>query len=1036
MPAIDHVLPRPRLIGYLDQITRHRLTVVTAGPGGGKTSAIRLWARARPDVRMSWLAPVDNEALVEALAALVGRPQSAGPSADDPARTAALAAEIAAALPPSLVLVVDEAQRIAPLTFGARLLEALCLHGGDNLHVVLISRSAAPFPVQRLRGLGHVFHVTAEHLAFTPEETRSLARTVLGEETGGLAEEVQRLTTGWPVAVRLALGWLSGLPAADRLSRLASVADPLFDYLVEEVLDHCDARTHAFLWATASLPWFTPDLCAAIGLEISREEISALAAQHILITPGGGGYVATTLVREFAGDAGRPQAAKAARWFEERGFVREALAVCAEPAHLVTMIERWSDKMLADGHPAELVRACHAVPAGSRTAAIDLAEGQARQVQGDWAGALECLRHADAAEPAVAWRTGMIHYHRGDYRAALAAFERGVVGDRATSDEGMLLAWTAGARWMFGDLGNAARLARRALEIASGCGDERVAACAHTALAMVAHDEGDRAGSERHSGLAIAAAENAGDLLVAVRALSNRASHRTEEARYAEALADLEQAVRRAELVGAPVNAAVALHNRAEALLGFGRLDEALTDFRQARDLLSQVGSDKQGHPLAGLGRVYLERGDLMRARTSYEDALNHAEQLNDVHLIQAVLAGLARIHAVDDPERAVDLADRAVATGGGSGEVGALLAAGWAWAEAGDRAKARSCAESARTAAASRRDRAAAAEALELAAIVAADTPQARRDLLLAAGEIWTEIGSRLGAARNAYARACLERAGVREAERELRRAGVRGPQHSGAGLLRAVTLLDHGAVRFCVLGEVRLSRNGRAVPAAEWQSRKARDLLAWLVCQRGRPVAREAAVEVLWPGEDPVGCANRLSVALSTVRSILDPQRTFGPGAFVRADKYAIQLDGLRVDVEEFLAAAAEALRAEDDDLLVAAEARYTGDVCEDSPYHGWLEPLREEARAVHQAVLRKIASRARRAGEHDTAIRYLLRLLERDAYDEAAHLDLTLTLIRARRHGEARRRYRIYVEAMADLGVEPAPMPSDALPSAVGG
>lgn len=178
---------------------------------------------------------------------------------------------------------------------------------------------------------------------------------------------------------------------------------------------------------------------------------------------------------------------------------------------------------------------------------------------------------------------------------------------------------------------------------------------------------------------------------------------------------------------------------------------------------------------------------------------------------------------------------------------------------------------------------------------------------------------------------------------------------------------------------------------------------------------------------GEEPAKCANRLSVALSTVRSVLDPQRKFGE--FVRADKYTIQLTGLRVDVEEFLSAAAKALESQDDDLLVAAEARYTGDVCEDSPYCDWLEPLREEALPVYQALLRKLAFRAQQVDDHDRAVRYLLRSLERDGFDEVAHLDLVRTLTQARRHGEARRRYRIYVEAMGELGVEPAPLTSAA-------
>ncbi|MFF4189823.1 tetratricopeptide repeat protein [Nonomuraea sp. NPDC001831] len=1013
MTATEPLLARAQLTALLDQIPRHRLTVVTAGPGGGKTSAVRGWARARPDHPVAWLTWADDATLIEEICQALGAPAGW-------IRSAGLATELAAAVCRPTVLVIDEVERIEPGTPGARLLEELCHHGGDDLHLVLISRSAVPFPIQRMRGLGHVFQVSAEQLAFTAAETRSLTSIVLGSDD--LAEEVHELTKGWPVAVRLTLSWLSGLPPVDRARRIA--ATPVFDYLVEEVVKD---EHEEFLRATAALPWFTDELCRAMGVAVSREELRALAAQHILITTCDQGYVVSNLVREFMGDAGRTSAA--AHWYESQGFVREALAVCDEPGHRVAMIERWHASLLAEGHAAELVRACGAVPEKSRTCAVNLAEGQAHQVLGDWAGALECLRRVDATDPAVAWRMGMIYYQRGDYQAALSTFELagGFDGSAfplpssSSSDRAMLLAWSASARWLVGESAQATRLAEQALAMATLCQDERAAACAHTALAMVTHDAGDGAGSERHSALALAAAESSGDLLLSARVLANRAASRAEEARYEEAIADSDLSARRADVVGDPVQTAIALHNRAEALMGLGRLDEALADFRRARDIFSRLGSDKLGHPLAGLGKVHLERGELMHARISFENSLKHAEQLRNAHLTQTALAGLARVHAADDPALAVQLAERAVAAGGGSSRVDALLAAGWVRAETGDRTKAGAYARSAHEAAVSRRDRAKMAEALELSAFTVAESPGERADLLASAAEIWAQIGSPVDIARNAFARARLNGSGLDEAERELRRAGIRGPHSCGAGLLRVITLLDHDAVRLCMLGGVRLSRRGGAV---EWQSRKARDLLTWLACQRGRTVAREAAMEVLWPGEEPASCSNRLSVALSTVRSVLDPQRKFGPAEFVRADKYSIQLVGLRTDVEEFLCAAAGALAAGDEDLLVAAEARYTGDVCEDSPYAEWLEPLREEARAVHQALLRELAALAEQADDPDRAVRYLLRLLERDSYDEAAHLDLVRTLTKARRHGEARRRYRLYAEAMRELDVEPAP------------
>jgi DNA-binding SARP family transcriptional activator len=64
---------------------------------------------------------------------------------------------------------------------------------------------------------------------------------------------------------------------------------------------------------------------------------------------------------------------------------------------------------------------------------------------------------------------------------------------------------------------------------------------------------------------------------------------------------------------------------------------------------------------------------------------------------------------------------------------------------------------------------------------------------------------------------------------------------------------------------------------------------------------------------------------------------------------------------------------------------------------------------------------------SGDHDGASRYLLRVLERDPYDENAHLALITAQINARHHGEARRYYRFYCMRMEQIDVEAAPFPS---------
>jgi DNA-binding SARP family transcriptional activator len=110
-----------------------------------------------------------------------------------------------------------------------------------------------------------------------------------------------------------------------------------------------------------------------------------------------------------------------------------------------------------------------------------------------------------------------------------------------------------------------------------------------------------------------------------------------------------------------------------------------------------------------------------------------------------------------------------------------------------------------------------------------------------------------------------------------------------------------------------------------------------------------------------------------------------------------------------------------------LVAAEAAYTGEFLEEDAYEDWAVALREEARATYTAVVRALADDALRRGDVDATTRYALRALECDPYDESAHLGLVGALDGAGRHGEARRRFRLYCARMDELGVESAPFPA---------
>ncbi|MEN3356601.1 MAG: hypothetical protein V7637_583 [Mycobacteriales bacterium] len=656
---------------------------------------------------------------------------------------------------------------------------------------------------------------------------------------------------------------------------------------------------------------------------------------------------------------------------------------------------------------------------------------------------------------AVAWRMGLVSYQAGEPGAALAAYARGRLDREDTLDEALLLAWSATACWMLGDRAGCDRFAGRARAAAARCGDGAALAAAHSALAMAAKLAGDRSGNGRHWALALDAAERAGDLLQVVRIRANRGSHFLEEGCPAEAVIELDHAARLAERIGFVVAVGLCCSNLGLCLLQLGQFGDAVAAFERSKAAFQSIGSRMIAYALVGLGDAYRERGDLALARAAYEEAIATGEATDSQAWVPAV-TGLARVLAAHDLPAAWTLARQALRDAGDR-QPAVELTVGWLHLQDGSATEAQALARRVAAAAGPRRDRATLAEALELEALCqwsARPEPGQPDDrarwLLTEARSVWREIGHPVGAFRVRYALGRLfgsaapadssgEAAGEADAAAaELAGLGVRVPGPHGAGLLAAVYRCAPPRVAVRVLGRFEINRGGEPVADTEWQSRKARELLKILLARRGRAIPRGRLVELLWPDEhEPDVLANRLSVALATVRRVLDPDRTHPAGHYVVTEdgSVTLALNRLDVDVETFLRDAINGLRARSAGTSVAgallrrAAATYRGDVLEEDVYADWAHALREEARAAHLAVLRAQAEDAGAAGDTDQAVLVLIRLLDHDPYDEPAHLAMVSVLAAAGRYGDARRAHCGYTARMAEIGVEPAAMPAPA-------
>ncbi len=1072
------VVARARLNQHLDESLGRRLTIVLADAGFGKSTSLAAWAMTVPCVWYG-IGPDDASltAFVMGIAAAFRRrlpslsrdlrlavQTSLGPDGDESDRVAPVATMLCEALEQELreelALVFDDVHELGRKGPSLRLLEEVCRQAPDRLHLVLSTRSEPPFPVQRLRGRGEVLDIDAATLAFDEEEVAELLADTLGEGGRGLAERVHELTAGWPAAVRLIAEALRTVPAGRRPEALEALHRPggrLLEYLAEEVFGKVPHAVRELLRLVSPFERFTADLCTALGVKGAADSLPALRRAGLFVEPRGveGEWFGLhALIRDFVHDRW-PLAEnelaevhrRAAEWFQARGCfddALESLLALGDSTGIAPALEAHGPGLLAAGRVELIIRAAQRLPRGRRNQSIEQLVGEAHEIRGEWDEALTCFERAasgrDRLDAGLAWRWGLIHHLRGRLAEALETYKRARLEEAEGRDAALLLAWQASAYWLRGDAERCRAAAEQAFACASAADDPGALAAAHTVLAMLAALSGDRLANDAHYLRALEYAERAGDVLQAVRVRTNRGSQHLEEGEYEEALEELEVATRLGELTGFTTFRALALANRGEAHFRLGRLEEASADLEASKALYQRAGSRMICYPLAKLGDVYRRRGELALARGSYEQAIASAEESGDVQGLVPALAGLALVLAGDDPERAETLAERAVSYGEGMAHVPARLAAGWVALTRNDRELAATSAEEAAAAARLRRDRAGLAEALELAALASADR-QRQAVKLEEAISLWRGIGDPLG---EAHAQLVLgltagEAAGAaraEEAERRLRAAGAHGYRMFLASVLPSAAPSARPPLTVSTLGRFEVTRDGRPVEQREWQSKKARTLLKILVARRGRPTTRDTLMESLWPEQDPRRLSSRLSVALSTVRSVLDPQRRYAPDHFLvtTGDAIGLQLANMAVDVESFIAQGERALEVwrggsleQAHPLLEAAEAAYLGDFLEEDLYEDWAVPLREEARALYLAVVVALAELADVSGRHDATIRYRLRALERDRHDEGSHLGLVSALLAAGHHGEARRAYRDYVARMEEIGVEPAPFPA---------
>lgn len=278
------MVARPRLAAQLDSTLDrgHRLTLVSAPAGFGKTTLLGDWAADHEPVGWLSLDEGDN-ALPRFLAHLWAALSGTGLDAD-PARLAALAAAPASA---ALTVVVNELVRAGQqrpdshwllVLDDYHVIEApevheavtfLLDHAPDHLHLLIATRSDPPLPLSRLRSRGQLTEVRAADLRFAPAEAKTFLNEMMGLHlTEGDVRALDGRTEGWIAGLQLAALSLRGIAVrADIVDFIGAFTGSnrfVIDYLADEVLARQDARVRDFLLRTAILDRLTGSLCDAV----------------------------------------------------------------------------------------------------------------------------------------------------------------------------------------------------------------------------------------------------------------------------------------------------------------------------------------------------------------------------------------------------------------------------------------------------------------------------------------------------------------------------------------------------------------------------------------------------------------------------------------------------------------------------------------------------------------------------------------------------------------------------------------------------
>jgi DNA-binding SARP family transcriptional activator len=965
------VLRRERLEARLRAIWDHRLGMVVAPAGSGKTSLLARFARTA-GVPVAWYRAEtwdgDDAALLRHLEHALTGVLPGTPRGWRTIEDAARALEITDA--ERVLLVVDDLHALEG-TSAERTLERLIEYAPPWLAILVASRIEPGFNLSRLRVSGLLLEIGADDLRFRSWEVEELFRDFYGEHVPPTELAVlARRTEGWAAGLQLFHLATRGKPpeerrrilgAAGRSSRLVR------EYLAQNVLDQLPRDLRRFLVATCVL--------GRLGGRLCDELLARTGSRHVLED------------------------------LERRGVFTVRIDDEAEAFRYHEVLRSHLEWMLVDEIGEEAARHHYGRAAGMLEASGALPEALGAYCRAeDWASVRRLL--GDAGERIVA--------ESGDWIETLPA---AVV----RHDPWLILASARKARG-HGRWSTAIDGYLRA-EAAFGA-SSRASVCRQERLAVAAWLEPAAATPVDWSGLLRAAVTR--DPSLARRDASGLAGP---EYRLATGLAALlagQVNSARQDLIDAADDSELSAVLAAAARLGAG-LAAVLGGDVAGLAMVDAAAQEAElaGSPwLARLGRLLHVLVD-----TDGRDSERIQPLAGERDPWGEALVALAESWGLPDAEGRAAAAERAVVA---LRHVGAPVLEAWARA-LGALALADLGSEGARDAALgaetlARSVGAWGARKFAYMALAMAE-PDRARDYSLLADAIREESGLAEPIKRNAVAAAGVNwyRAAASSDESDT---GHLASANGAVLLAGEMPGQPASSLEIRCFGRFSILNRGENLDLGVVRPR-VRMLLRLLTIHAGSNVHREVISEALWPAADAAAAAHGLQVAISSLRGVLEPGIGRGESHFVLHDgegyRLAVPPDAF-IDVISFDAAVEQGRRSRSHGDLVAAEAAFRralglhrGELLAEDGPADWVVDRREECRAGAIEAAEGVAEAALLLGDPDRAARACRAGLSIDRYHDPLWRLLIASRHQAGDSGAAIRARQEYEVVLATLGVE---------------